>query len=1208
MVAKARHGARRLLRGAVRRLPPVVQRGVREGWRRVRPYAKSAYYSRVASPLVSIVIPVYDVERYLPECLDSVLSQSYRNLQVILVDDGSTDASIDIIRGYARADRRITVIRTANVGLGSARNTGALHATGRFLMFVDSDDVLRPDAILSYVRIIRRSGSDFVVGGYDRMNSSRSWPAAPWIRSAHRFSRLRTTVAASPDVLVNAVAWSKFYRRTFWDANGFAFPEGVLYEDQALSARAYARASSFDILAKVTYGWRVREDRTSITQQATTPADLRARLRAAENSLAELDQPGLRHAYATRLAQYLSNDFPLSIRAAQFAGDEFWDLLTAGLRRLTSRASDEVWATVPAQHRIAIRLVTEGHRAAVIDFVGLGHNDPRNIPVLVAAGHVYLDPPARRVLGLERADPLLALTDRQLKLVSSVQRARWDGDHRYHLEGWAYIDNLDLGQVSQDPDNPAGPGGWRTKITAVEQRTGLAVPLAVELRPSVEVTAVSLHRYADYEPSCFRAVLDVPAALAALAARSGNTDPDRSDWQLHVAVGAAGIRRSGVLAGLDQDGSPGRLLADFLPDGRLVEVGHSGRTGVRLAVRRPRCVVAGVRLDGRELRLAVTGGAGFSPHALELTGDHSKQVLRVPLSRDTVPEVCLRLPGSQPRTGAPPASETWTVRVLGADGTRRPAAWPDAPPGQESDLTGPRLERTQDGNLGIVDEPTAVRIDAATVTEGGLLVSGAAVAGSDPDAEPVLRLDSPTAYTEAVAYWTAPGRFAALLPLQSDPWGLGALPLPVGDYRLTAALGAAEHIPVHATDTLIGRLPITFRTDRLLGRIRLDRPNQPALRLEIPLADDERGARQQQRLQDALRARLADPAHDPGAILLRSYSGESCGCNPAALQRYLRDHEVPGGPYTSCFAIKDHSVRVPDGAVGVLHESAEWYRLLHDARVYVDNGYQPCYHTKPAHQLQIRTFHEYPFGPLGLSHWKLLGYEPAHVQSLLNRAADWDYLVSPASYAAQALAREFGFPNTVLQIGCPRNDVLFSPAADKTTAAVRDRLGIRPDQTAVLCEPTVPDPMSADTAEPLDFLDVDQLAEALGDDFVILVRGTAGPRPRTGDRPTIIDISEYPDVTDLCLACDAAVLGYSSLRFDYGLTGKPMIFIAPDPAYRATAPGPLLTSTTELITTLRDLDRVRSEYAGAYATFRRDYLELDDGHATERLVQRVFPA
>jgi CDP-glycerol glycerophosphotransferase len=1221
VLAGARKQTRVLARRLADRLPDPAQRGVRTGWRRLRPYLKRAFYSKAASPLVSIVIPVYNVERYLPECLDSVLSQSYPHLQVIVVDDGSPDRSIDIVRDYAARDRRVQIVQQPNAGLGAARNTGARHARGSYLMFIDSDDVLRPDAIGSYVRTLRRTGSDFVVGAYERMNAYQTWPAAWWIRSTHRFSRLGTNLIESPDVCVNAVAWSKFYRRKFWEDNGFAFPEGVLYEDQALSARAYAKAAKFDILAKVTYGWRVREDRSSITQQAGAIKDLRARLAAAENSLAELDAPGLEHVRNVRLGQYLSNDFPLSIKTAQRADTEFWEVLTQGLQRLTAGAGRDVWDRVSAQHRVAIQLVTGGHRDEAIDFVGLGHNNPKNIPVLVKDGNVYLDTPARHALGLDADDPTLALADHQLGLVSSMRRLYWDAAHRIHIEGWAYLDNVDLAQCDTE-----------IKITAVERETGFEIDLDLRLEPSAEVTASSKHRYADYEKSCFHAIFDVPAALAAFDERDPDhgTDRDRSDWQLQATVSSGGISRTALLVGLEQGGSPGRLTADFLPDGRHVEMSYAGKTGLVLAARRPPCVLQGVRLNGRELTVSVIGSDNFVPHDLELVGNGSKQSLKAALSRgaDGLAHgtITIPAPGVAAKTGLPLPGETWTVRVIGGDGTRSPAAWPDEITHPELKLANPRPERTQFGNLGVIDEPAGVRIDEAAVTDEGLVVSGTVIGGLPADL--TLRLHTPKAHTETTATETESGHFIATVPLQADPWGLGSLPLPIGDYSLDASLAGLEApVPVRLTDEVISRLPILFTADRLRGRLRLRRPNQLTVRLEIPFSDDERGSRQQQRLQDELRSRVDDPHHEPGAVLLRSYYGEICGCNPRALHDYLHDHpDLAGGPLRLYWAVKDFSVQVPEGGIPVLHESAEWYRLLHDAQYYMDNMHQPLCHKKPAHQVQIQTFHGYPFKQMGQSHWAMQGRDVAHVRSYLDRAADWDFLVSPASYGTDALCREFGFPdtpdNTVLEIGYPRNDVLFSAAADKIAAEVRDRLGIRPGQTAVLYGPTFRDSLSSNdhTAAMIDFLDLDRLATELGDDYVIMVRGhafNARLGNRVGSRGTIIDVTDYPNIADLCLASDAAILDYSSLRFDYALTGKPMIFHVPDLEeyqteargslwdYEPTAPGPLLSTTDEVIATLRDLDTVRTSYTEAYATFRRDFLDLDDGHATERLVKAL---
>ena len=125
----------------------------------------------------------------------------------------------------------------------------------------------------------------------------------------------------------------------------------------------------------------------------------------------------------------------------------------------------------------------------------------------------------------------------------------------------------------------------------------------------------------------------------------------------------------------------------------------------------------------------------------------------------------------------------------------------------------------------------------------------------------------------------------------------------------------------------------------------------------------------------------------------------------------------------------------------------------------------------------------------------------------------------------------------------------------------------------------------------------------------------AGLRRVEGDR--VIDVTYYPDVADLCLASDAAVLDYSSLRFDYALLRRPMVFLVPDeheyhenrPAimpYGPTAPGPRVTTTGEVVRALKHLKQLRTRYAEDVERFVAAYLECEDGHAAERVVERVF--
>jgi CDP-glycerol glycerophosphotransferase len=284
--------------------------------------------------------------------------------------------------------------------------------------------------------------------------------------------------------------------------------------------------------------------------------------------------------------------------------------------------------------------------------------------------------------------------------------------------------------------------------------------------------------------------------------------------------------------------------------------------------------------------------------------------------------------------------------------------------------------------------------------------------------------------------------------------------------------------------------------------------------------------------------------------------------------------------------------------------------------------YQPVYHHKPEGQIIFQTFHGYPFKVMGHGNWERMGLSELAIADYDRRAAEWNYLISPAPYATPLLTREFAYHGQVLEVGYPRNDVLLSPQAPLLREQVRAALGITPEQTAVLYAPTYRDIRSADgfTAAFEDLIHVKSLASALGPDFKLLVRGHAfnarsGFGLDFGRR--VLNVTNYPEVADLYLAADAAVTDYSSLRFDFAVTGKPMVFFVPDLEeyrqtrgwvidYEPTAPGPFATTGDEVVDLLRDLDGVRTGYAEQYATFRRDYIPLEDGHAATRVVDAVF--
>ena len=177
---------------------------------------------------VSIIIPVYNVEAYLRKCLDSVVGQTYGNLEIIIVDDGATDDSYAICREYADRDSRIVLIHQENGGLSAARNTGIEHISGDYVLFVDSDDWIDVDMVRSLVNLATERNADVVSCGVMRTSDDNARADNSRINikeySARDYVYLMTRPAG-----VFCYAWSRLIRRELVPDN--AFPVGKVFED-----------------------------------------------------------------------------------------------------------------------------------------------------------------------------------------------------------------------------------------------------------------------------------------------------------------------------------------------------------------------------------------------------------------------------------------------------------------------------------------------------------------------------------------------------------------------------------------------------------------------------------------------------------------------------------------------------------------------------------------------------------------------------------------------------------------------------------------------------------------------------------------------------------------------------------------------------------------------------------------------------------------
>ena len=193
---------------------------------------------RLAACDISVIIPVYNIQQHLRECLDSVLGQSYPHLQVICVDDGSTDESPAILAQYAQKDNRVQVIRQQNAGPGAARNTGLEAATGEYVIFLDSDDWFEPDFLEKMVDTAVREGADVAICRaveFDT-NSGRELPSEWMMKKQYLPGKLAFAPQEMADHLFQftyGMPWDKFYRRELLTTSGIRYPALKNSEDLA---------------------------------------------------------------------------------------------------------------------------------------------------------------------------------------------------------------------------------------------------------------------------------------------------------------------------------------------------------------------------------------------------------------------------------------------------------------------------------------------------------------------------------------------------------------------------------------------------------------------------------------------------------------------------------------------------------------------------------------------------------------------------------------------------------------------------------------------------------------------------------------------------------------------------------------------------------------------------------------------------------------
>ncbi|MET8566465.1 glycosyltransferase family 2 protein [Streptomyces sp. NPDC004783] len=439
------------------------------------------------TPDVSVTVIVYNDAARLPRAVESVRRQTHRDIEIIISDDHSTDATPEVARELAARDPRIVYLRLDenSGGCSAPRNRALEIARAPYLMFVDSDDELPERAVEVLLAAHRERDLDFAMGAVRRVrvdNGRRS----TWMPHLVAERRTLDGVEADPRLFFEHLATSKMYARAFLDRHGLRFPEGIHYEDQLFSAQAYCLAKTFTIVPEPVYSWYVEpyaDARTaSISNQRHRLDNVRDRVhvqRLIDAFLAESGHEALRE---DKDFKFLKHDFRM------YAGDlphrddawlsSFADIMVPYLDTL----SPDACARLPRAERVVVQLVRDRRLSEVRHAArGLGHGvAPRATTPDASDGRIYW---GESVPDSETARRELDLTDLEMDtrpFFSALLRHEITAVERG--PGAA----VDLSVRTYDPALRLPVGPQRATLLVSPGRHRLAVPFRLSpVRPGV---------------------------------------------------------------------------------------------------------------------------------------------------------------------------------------------------------------------------------------------------------------------------------------------------------------------------------------------------------------------------------------------------------------------------------------------------------------------------------------------------------------------------------------------------------------------------------------------------------------------------------------------------------------------------------------------------------------------------------------------------
>lgn len=357
-------------------------------------------------------------------------------------------------------------------------------------------------------------------------------------------------------------------------------------------------------------------------------------------------------------------------------------------------------------------------------------------------------------------------------------------------------------------------------------------------------------------------------------------------------------------------------------------------------------------------------------------------------------------------------------------------------------------------------------------------------------------------------------------------------------------------------------------------------------------------------------------------IVFESFLGKNYSDSCKYIYQYL--DRMYGSRYRYIWVINDKKTAIPGNVTKVRYLGIRWFYYTSRARYYINNMRQPLWLNRREGSVMLETWHGTPLKKLVFDMDDIHAATPEYKMDMYAQSRKWTYLISDNPFSTMVFKSCFLYPEErIIQTGYPRNDILYSPDRDERAAKIKEGLSIPQDKKVILYAPTWRDDEYYGPGQ-YQFalkLDLQKMKERIGSQYVILIRThyfIADAVDTAGLEEFAFNVSRYNDIAELYLISDLCITDYSSVFFDYANLKRPILFYVYDfEKYRdqlrgfyidmeTELPGPLLYNEQEVFEAVEHIDHIKNEYEDLYTAFYERFCCLDDGHASERVVDIVF--